>query len=181
MFKLILAIFSAVVCLFGCKQNSKIRYYWVSFRGHEYRKSDTLNIIRVENATSGDTSRWSYITTYGYTTYYVIEQKDSSFIASNIIDKLLHPNDTIEYMRRINDSSIHSKKILDVKRFILDEDVQDGAAILYFAPQLGIFASHSSTWPGIRYLQTSDPVINNQIKELIKVTVPKYFRKEIFE
>jgi|ERR1700722_13481855 hypothetical protein len=179
--KHILAIFSVAICLLACRQNSKIRYYWVSFRGHEYWKSDTLNIILVNNTTSGDTSRWSYSTTRGYTTYYIINKKDTSLIASNIIDSLLHPNDTIQYMRRINDSSIQSKKVLTVERFILDEDVQDGAAILYYAPQFGIFASHSGTWPGIRYLQTNDTVINGQIKELIKATVPKYFRKEIFE
>jgi|YelNatPaOPRAMG01_1025707.scaffolds.fasta_scaffold03086_1 hypothetical protein len=170
------------IVLFSCNQKEPTKYYWVSFHGHEYNKGDTTQIIHFDKTESGDTTKWDYKSKYGDLTYYIINNRDSSFIISKPKDSLIHSNDNIVFMRNFHDTSlILTQDTFHVKEFILDEFVTDGASIYYYTPLLGIYAGHSNTWPGIRYLQTNDTTINKQIDYLIKATVPKFFIRDTLE
>jgi hypothetical protein len=164
------------ITFYSCNQEQHIKYYWVSVHGHEYEKSDTTQIIRADKSQNGDTAKFSYVTKFGSMNYFIIKDKDSSFIISNPKDSLIHPNDSIVFIRSFFDTSIIlNNDTFKIKKYILDEFVTDGASIHYYEPTLGIFAAHSDTWPGLRYLQTNDTTLNKEIDALIKATVPKFF------
>ena len=150
--KLLLFCFTILVfsaCKKGKHTNSN--YYWVSFKGRDYQKADTLRIDQFDQSTIGDTSKVLYVTKFGYTDYRFVNGKGSAFIVSNIIDEMLHPNDLIIFSRRFKDTLVRTKTdSFKVSEYILDEDVQDGGVIYYFTPKFGAFAVHPDTWPGIR-------------------------------
>lgn len=170
------------IILFSCNQKEAVKYYWVSFHGHEYKRADTTQIINFAKSENGDTSKCDYKTKYGNLTYFIIKKKDSSFIISNPKNSLIYPNDSLVFMRNFYDTSlVFNQDTFNVKEFILDEFVTDGASIQYYTPSLGVYARHSNTWAGIRYLQTNDTAINRQIDYLIKATVPKFFIRDTLE
>lgn len=165
-----------LLILYSCNQHQNIKYYWITFHGREYENSETIQIIRFDKSRNKDTTKLAYFDKYGSISYFIIKNKDSSFLISIPRDILIHPTDSIVYIRSFYDTSIVlSKDTFRVKKFILDEFVMDGASIHYYEPTLGIYATHSGTWPGLRYLQTTDTSINKQINQLIKATVPKFF------
>lgn len=166
---------------FSCKKAEKsgpdkaFKYYWVMWHGHEYKKVDT-NFVFIERAQLKDTSRLSYFNKSGSSTYYIIKNRDSSFVVDNPRDSLLHLNDSIVFIRLFHDTAIFlGKDTFKVKEFIMDEYIQDGGSIMYYEPSLGFYAGHSDTWPGLRILQSSDTSMNRKIRKLVLSTVPKFF------
>jgi hypothetical protein len=167
-----------ILILIGCKNEkpSKYSYYWVSFRYKEYKKADTINILQFDQSVNGDTAKVIYVTKFGYTDYRFVNGKDTAFIISNIIDDLVHPNDSIIFSRKLRDTLIRTgADSFKVSEYIFDEDVQDGGGIYYFTPKIGVYASHSNTWPGIRYLQSNDTVLNGEIMNIMQKTIPGFF------
>ena len=141
----ILRLLFWTIILFSCNRKEAIKYCWVSFHGHEYKKADTTQIINFDKSENGDTTKCHYQTKYGNLTYFIIKNKDSSFIISNPKDSLIHPNDSVVFMRNFYDTSlVFNQDIFNVKEFILDEFVTDGASIHYYTPSLGIYAGHSN-------------------------------------
>ena len=174
-----LKLFLLTLTFYSCTQKRQIRYYWVSFRGHEYEKSDTTQIMQVDRFQNGDTSIFSYVTKFGSISYFIMKNKDSSFLISNPKDSVNHPNDSLVFIRLFFDTSIiFHNDTFKIKKYICDEFVTDGASVYYYEPTLGIYVAHSNTWPGIRYLQTSDTIINKKIDALIKATVPGFFIRD---
>jgi hypothetical protein len=66
---------------------------------------------------------------------------------------------------------------LMVTKYVQNKGVLDGEIIHYYSAQLGIFAVHSNTWPGLQFLQSNDTSQNKLVKDLIKATVPNFFIK----
>ena len=157
----------------SCIQKTGPNYYLISFRNRDYLKSDTTILLSFEKIAKGDTSKVTYTTKYGYWTYLIIGNNDSGFIVSNIRDKLLHPNDSVIFMRRLSDTVITTNTDkFSVTKYILDESVQDGSTFHYYCPQFGVFVVHGDQWPGIKLLQTSDTSINSKINYLVLSVVP---------
>lgn|GEM_PF-5013546 len=173
-----------ILVLTACKKekHSNSNFYWVSFRGREYKTADTLKIDQFEQSAIGDTSKVLYVTKFGYTDYRFINGKDSAFIVSNIIDEMLHPNDSIIFSRKFKDTLVIKKTdSFKVSEYILNEDVQDGAVIYYFTPKFGVYAFHSDTWPGLRFLQSNDTALSNEIMDVMNKSIPKFFLRRKFE
>lgn len=158
----------------SCRQEASKEYYWIRLRGHEYEKIDTVRISRFNNIRHDDTTTLSYTSRYGTSTYFIIPNKDSSFILEP--KELGQPNDGIVYLRQITDTSLVVKnESFNVKKIILYENVIDGASIHYYEPTFGIYVVHSNTWTSLRYLQTNDTSLNKKILTLIKATIPAFF------
>ena len=165
----------------SCKKAEKsgpdraFKYYWVMWHGHEYKKADTTFVF-IERTQLKDTLRLSYFNKSGSSTYYIIKNRDSSFLVNNPRDSLLHLNDSIVYIRLFHDTTIFlGKDTFNVKEFVMDEYIQDGGSNMYFEPSLGFYAGHSVNWPGLRILQSSDTSMNRKIRKLVLSTVPKFF------
>jgi hypothetical protein len=170
--------FSIILFITACKQPLESKYYWLRFRDRDYQKADTLQILHFSEIDNDDTTRVSYTTKYGNSTYIFIRDRDSSFISSSIRDKLLHPNDSVVFIRKQYDTSIILKTdTFRVSEYILDEGVQDGATIQYFCPNFGVFLIHGDYWPGMNLLQTNDTAKNLQIKKVAMLVAPHRYRK----
>jgi|SRR5579863_9877327 len=159
-----------------------VKYYWVMWRGHEYTKADTL-AIHIEKSFKGDTMLLKYFDSAGYTSYCIINYSDSSFLIENPPNRLLHLSDPVVYIRSFRDTTIYiDKDTFKVRIFIQDENIQDGATIIYYEPTFGFYAGHSDNWPGLKMLQSSDTAINRKIRSLVLATIPKFFiRNEILK
>jgi hypothetical protein len=174
----------SILAFNACKKerHTSSNYYWVIFKGRDYQKTDTLKIDQLEYSTIADTSKVLYVTKFGYTDYRFVNGKDSALIVSNIIDEMLHPNDSIIFSRRFKDTIVRTKSdSFKVSEYILNEDVQDGGVIYYFTPKFGVYAVHSDTWPGIRFLQSNDTALSNEIVDVMNVSIPKFFLRRKFE
>ncbi len=163
-----------LLSILSCQHEVSKEYYWIRLRGHEYEKIDTIRISSFNKIQRGDTTMLTYGSKYGVSTYFIIPSKNSSFISN---PKELGPGeDSIAYLQHISDTSLVIKsESFNVKKFILHENVIDGASIHYYEPSLGMYVVHSNTWTSLRYLQTSDTMINRKILTLIKATVPGFF------
>jgi hypothetical protein len=122
-----------------------------------------------------DTIQLSYSYKKGSLNYFITANEKNSFISQFPRD-VVHPDDSLTFMRHLTDTSIFlNTSNYKVSKYIINESDQDGASIHYYEPSIGVFAAHSDTWPGIRYFQTGDTVLNKQIYRLIKATVPKFY------
>ncbi len=181
--KLLLFCFTILVFT-TCKKekHSNSNYYWVTFNGRDYQKADTLRINQFEQSKIGDTSKVLYVTKFGYTDYRFVDGKDSAFIVSNIVDEMLHPNDSIIFSRRFKDTLVITKSdSFKISEYILNENVQDGGVIYYFTQKFGVFAVHSDTWPGLRFLQSNDSTLSREIIDILNKSIPKFFLRRKFE
>ena len=156
--------------LFSCEQKQDTKFYWVRFN-RDYKIGDTNRILHIDKTRVGDTTKISYISKIDTITYLLLtHSRDSSLISGSYNNR--------EYLHHLFDTTIVlDKDTFTVTKYILNEFAIDGSSIHYYAPGLGIFAVHSGTWPGIILLQSSDSSINKKIKELIKITVPKFFMR----
>jgi hypothetical protein len=167
--KLFLTFLSLLTLTLSCKQKQNVKHFYVSYRDREYEKADTNIIFNIEKVETKDTTKIIYycqIDTLSY--YFVNRKKDSSKIRSSY--------DYDGRIRPVSDTTvIIGKDSFNVTEYISNEFVTDGSSIHYFTPQFGVFTTHSGTWPGIRFLQTSDTVMNKKIIKLLKATVPDFF------
>ncbi|WP_161889365.1 hypothetical protein [Pontibacter russatus] len=147
------------------KKEQETKYYWVTL------KDDKINqISRFDRQEKKDTSILSYYAQWDTLNYYILHKnRDSSFTVSSYQDGLLLP---------IMDTTlILNGNELMVTKYVQNKGILDGEVIHYYSPQLGIFAVHSNTWPGLQYLQSNDTDQNKLVKDLIKATVPNFFIK----
>ena len=169
MIKHFLAFLCLVTLTLSCKQKQNIRHFYVSYRDREYEKADTIIIFNIDKEETKDTTKIIYycqIDTLSY--YFVNHNRDSSKIKSSY--------DYDGKIRPVADTTvIIDKDTFNVTEYISNEFVTDGSLIHYFTPQFGVFTTHSGTWPGIRFLQTSDTATNRKIIKLLKATVPDFF------
>lgn len=169
MIKLFLAFLFLVTLTLSCKQKQNVKHFYVSYRDREYEKADTNIIFNIEKVQTKDTTKIIYncqIDTLGY--YFVNNNRDSSKIKSSY--------DYNGKIRAVEDKiAIIDKDTFNVTAYLSYEHGEDGSSIHYFTPQFGVFTTHSGTWPGIRFLQTSDTTTNRKIIKLLKATVPDFF------
>ena len=170
-----LEIFLLSTVCFCCNSKIPSTYFWITFHGHEYEKKDTITIKSYSKSTRSDTTQLSYVYKKGFLNYFITAPEKNSFISQFPRD-IVNPDDSLTFMRHLTDTSINfNATSYKVSKYIINESGQDGASIHYYEPSVGVFAAHSDTWPGIRYLQTSDTLLNRRIYGLIKATVPEFF------
>lgn len=159
----------------SCNQKRDIKYYWAIYHGSYYESSDTSRIYHIDKTYFGDTTKISYFATKDTSNYYLLSSKrDSSFIESSYDDD--------GHIRPFNDTLIVlNNDTFKLTKYIQNEFVTDGSVIHYYTPEFGIFAIHSGTWSGLTLLQSSDTIKNRQIRQLIKIVVPKFFLRGMLE
>lgn len=169
MFKSFFKILFITFLLSSCKQKEVEKFYWLSFAGSDYEKIDTNRVFHIDNSQSGDTTIISYFSQRDTIQYLLLNSKqDSSFIKSSYEDK--------GYLRPLFDTTILlNRDTFKIIEYGLNEFITDGSSLYYYTPRLGIFATHSGTWPGIKILQSSDTITNRKIKRLINAIVPKFY------
>lgn len=169
MFKCFFKLFSLTFLFYSCKQNEDKNFYWISFHGSDYEKIDTNQIFHIDSSQSGDTTKISYFSQHDTLNYLLLHStRDSSLIKSSYDDD--------GHIRALFDTTVVlDKDTFNITEYVLNEIVTDGSSIHYYTPSLGIFTTHSGTWPGIRILQSSDTVTNRKVRRLIKAAVPNFF------
>jgi hypothetical protein len=73
---------------------------------------------------------------------------------------------------------------IKVMEYLLNTEIIDGGSVHYWSPQYGVFLIHSTTWPSIRILCSSDVDENLKILELVKAVCPHqnfFFRGKLLE
>ena len=169
MLKLLFGLICLNLLFYSCKRKeSKKKYYWISYHKN-YQIADTNEIFHIDTTLVGDTNIISYYSREDTIQYFLVtNKKDSSLIKG--------PFEKYGLIRPFFDTTIAlNKNRIKLTKYVLNEFKIDGSSIHYFTPELGIFIIHSGTWPGIRYLQTSDTNINDEIDKLIKISVPRFF------
>lgn len=175
-------LFYFTILLSSCSHQEQTKYFWVRFRGHDFHKSDTIQLTTYSIIDKKDSTIINCENEYEQLSYFVINSNDTSFIFLGPKNNIHQTKDSILFIRNFFDTIISfNKDSFRVKKFILDEFVTDGSSIYYFTPSLGIYAEHSGTWPGLKYLQTNDSLLNKKINFLIKATVPDFFVSDMFE
>ncbi len=159
--------------IYSCNPRQDTKYYWVSLGGSYDKNCDTNSIYHIDITYLGDTTKISYFAIRDTANYYLLtSNRDSSFI-ENFYDDDGH-------IRPFNDTLIVlNNDTFKVTKYVQNEFVIDGSVIRYYTPQFGIFATHSGTWPGLTLLQSTDTIMNRQIKQLIKIVVPKFFVRDL--
>lgn len=153
----------------SCSEKESPKYYWVAFLDKQYEKADTNQILHIDTINAADENKISFFSKHDTIQYTLGKSnRDSSFIDGFYTKH--------GQLRPLADTSILlDKETCNITTYILDEFVADGASLHYYEPTIGIYAVHSSTWPGIIYLQTSDSLQNSKIKKLMKATIPEFF------
>lgn len=164
-----LPIILLVPFLFCCKQKPVFKYYYLSYGGGSYQWADTLFISGIEKKRAGDTLKLEYDLQRDTLDYRLLKKEaDHSFFTTS--------SGHLKPMRLFSDTVVTVNHVsYAVSKYLMDEEIIDGSSFHYYCPQLGIFAMHSGTWPGIILLQTSDSNVNRTIIELAKSTVPSFF------
>ena len=73
---------------------------------------------------------------------------------------------------------------IKIYEYLLNAGITDGGSVHYWNPQYGVFLIHSTTWPSIRILCSSDIVENLKTLKLVKAVCPNqnfFFRGKLFE
>ena len=168
MVKLLIILLCVTFLFSSCEQKENPKYYWVEF-DKRYEKSDTNQIFHFNQTNSADSIKLSYFSKLDTINYILVKSnRDSSLITGYYTQH--------GHLRPLLDTSILlSQETYSVTVYIFNEFVTDGASLHYYEPTIGIYAIHSSTWPGITYLQTTDSLVNNKIKRLMKATIPEFF------
>lgn len=171
---------SFLIVLLGCQEKTtQLSYHMLNFRKSpslysEYGKVDTVDFSY--NRINGDTTQLHYMFKDGRRSYFFPKGSGNGFISTLPRDSFLHGSDTAYFLRCISDTFVtldnHS---IHLRKFILDEDVQDGASIHYFCDSIGVYAIHSDTWPGISMVQSNDSAFNFLVLRLVKQQVPDFF------
>jgi hypothetical protein len=171
--KYFLMFFCIIIILESCNQTEE-KYYWVSF-DKRYENTDSNQIFHIEKTILSDTVKFSYLSKLDTIKYFFLNgTRDSSFIEGYYKED--------GHLRPLFDTTVLlDKDTFNVTEYILNEHTADGASIHYYVPTIGVYAIHSSTWPGITYLQTTGTLINRKIKRLMKITIPDFFIRGQFE
>jgi hypothetical protein len=167
--RLFLTLLFFASLILSCKQKQDLKYFYISYRDREYQRADTNIVFKIKDVKTNDTIKICYYSQRDTISYIFLKQnRDSSkIIGSYVNDGRIRPV--------LDTTVIVEKDTFNVTEYISDEFVADGSSIHYYTPQLGVFTTHSGTWPGIRFLQTSDSSINRKIIKLLKATVPDFF------
>lgn len=164
--------FLLILCslvLLSCRQEDNRDYFIVRYRGSDYTQSDTNRVLRIEERSHKDSTLLSYYSQYDTVHYkLVLNSTSGSSVSGTFYDDACLRTDLDTII------TLGSTSFL-VTAFVANEDIQDGSTIHYYSPNVGVFASHSGTWPGLEYLQSSDSSFNRTVITLIKAVIDPFF------
>ena len=177
--KLILILIVLITC--SCNEKTdQNNYYWLLLRQDNYNPTaydriDTVAFTLLERESS-DTVQLHYLFGENRYSYFLSKHIGDGLISTNPRDTFLHPKDTAYFLRCFQDTIITLDSTrFHLRKFILDEDIADGATIHYYEEDLGVFAMHSDHWPGIKIIQSNSDSYNEKIRKLVKYCAPKFF------
>lgn len=164
-----------IIYLQSCNPKPDIKLYWLSSCGKNYEVLDSTNIEHIDSTkfTTG-IQRLIYFSK-DTITYYV--KMGAANASKTSIDSI----DSIRVRLAFDTIIIIGPEQFFVQRYIQNEDVMDGGTEYYWSSAVGVYATHSSTWPGLTILQTNDESMNGKIVKLVKATVPKFFIRDKFK
>jgi hypothetical protein len=175
MVKLLSIAILLILSVNSCKQKQNINYFWLASHGKNYERLDSIGIKRVETEIfKNGIQRLTYYSK-DTMTYYVKPDavKNSRTNIKSVDERTLRLD--------LDTTILISKDTLRVQKYILDEEIMDGGVEYYWSPEIGVFAIHSSTWPGLTVLTTNDSMLNRKIFPLTKATVPDFFIRDKFK
>ena len=166
----ILILFIAILAN-ACKQQPPKNYYWLSFGGDSFSRIDSIKLNTIEKIRSGDTTKWNYNFQWGVVTYSMLGNNERSFTTLHRKNDVTPGSDSVYYMQHISDTSVSiNNKTYTVKKYGMRD--KKNIVIQYYEPELGIFAFYDEHRKGIVCFQSDDIAGNQEIKSLVKATMP---------
>jgi len=179
--KILLFSISLFLILGGCKSTvNDAKYFYILFTKWDDYKGDTIYFSQSVAVNNGiyDLQYWNKDSTYKDTIRYELSL-NKSFTPS-----LKNSHEKYDIFVDKDTTVLIDQDSIKIMKFGVNYGITDGATDHYWTPDYGIFLMHSTTWPTLRILCSTDSIQNQKLMKLIKIICPRQkflFRGRLLE
>lgn len=176
-------LISVIACLlyYGCTSNSNgSKYFYVLFTKWDDYKGDTICFFQAVTVKDEvyHLEYWSNESVSSDTLIYELSL-NKSFKPTL---KISHEQKEIALYK--DTTVIIDRNSINIMNYNVDYNITDGATNHYWTPDYGVFLIHSTTWPSLKILCSTDSVQNQKLMKLIKAICPNqkfFFRGRLLD